>query len=369
MRKEIVHRGTLKPDKRKGYWTCRGTIPIRGATGVARRRTEIGARDSFASKAACQAECNRLNAYYEQMAIQVGKVMTFAEAWQAYVDSGKPMPKYSDKLLDVFGLMNVRDITDDVMIAESKRFGIAQSPQTLKRHYYMPVMAILGMASKSRACDRPNFTLPKGYSEVKNSRTPPPDEWYKQVLAVLPHKLQALLVYLTIHGRRLGEAMAIQWKDVDLERNTIEVGKTKNGEPILVVLHPMVASLVQSLDRSDKYIFGYRPGQYGGDAARKLLKESCERHGIPYYSPHVLGRHAFARRMLKKGYSLQYVKDAGGWKTLDVLSKHYGHLAHAETSRAIHDSAEGLVDMISGVQGATVGMATTLELKAIPAKP
>lgn len=372
MSKKIVHRGTLSPYKRsgeRGFWTCRGTIPVRGASGITRRRIELGARDSYSSKAECQADCNRLNAYYEQLALDTTKRMTFAQAWQSYVDSGRPLPKYSERLLNTFGLMDVKDITNDVMIEKAKGFGIKRTPQTLKRHYYMPVVAILRMASKSRACDVPSFTMPDGYSEVRTHKRPPPDEWYKQVLPLLPIKLQALLVYLTIHGRRLGEALSIEWKDVDFDQGTIEVDKTKNGDRILVALHPMALSLIQGLDRKTKYVFGYKPTQYGGDAARKLLKEICDRHGIPYYSPHVLGRHAFARRMLKAGYSLQHVKDAGGWKTLSVLSSHYGHLASAETSRAVHHSAAPLVGLLESCAGDQLGMEIESEASEISRKP
>ena len=156
------HRGMLQPNDRKGYWTCRGTVPVRTASGVARKRTEIGARDSFKTKAQCQAECDRLNAFYEQRALEDKKQMTFAEAWQSYIESGKPAPKYSARLLDTFGMMNVRDIDGDLMVRTQKTFGIKQTPQTLKRHLYAPVMAIMNIAAKSGVCAPPNFTLPEG---------------------------------------------------------------------------------------------------------------------------------------------------------------------------------------------------------------
>ena len=51
---------------------------------------------------------------------------------------------------------------------------------------------------------------------------------------------------------------------------------------------------------------------------------------MPYFSPHVFGRHKFATRFLEAGYSLQFVKNAGHWKTIRLVAELYGHLEKRE---------------------------------------
>ncbi len=76
---------------------------------------------------------------------------------------------------------------------------------------------------------------------------------------------------------------------------------------------------------------------------RRDVREACQAAGLDYYAPHEFGRHAFATRMLRAGYSLQYVKDAGGWKTIEVLSKLYGHLERKEWTAGVHSVGDGLL--------------------------
>ena len=40
--------------------------------------------------------------------------------------------------------------------------------------------------------------------------------------------------------------------------------------------------------------------------------------------------------MLRAGYSMQCVKDAGGWATIEMVSKRYGHLERKEVTAAVH---------------------------------
>lgn len=346
--KKSPPRSALAPYRRGTRWYCRGSIPIRVAGGFTTRRIETSAGEGVKTEAQCKARCDELNKHYDQVALDPFVSMSFAEAMNNYLDLGRPTPKYATRLLHHLGTMECREITDAVMIRVSKIIGIKPSPQTLKRHFYMPVAAILTLASKSKACPRPAFTLPRGYNEVQTPKKAPTDEWFAEVLPVLPPKLRALVLYLTLHGRRLSDALALTWDRADLDAGVVELGKkTKNGDKLQVTLLPIEIELWRTLPREREEVFGYAATTYGGDAARKLLKETCERHGLPYHSPHALGRHAFARRLLSNGFSLQHVKDAGEWKSLSVVSGHYGHLAHSETDRAVLESGDKLLGKLS----------------------
>lgn len=44
--------------------------------------------------------------------------------------------------------------------------------------------------------------------------------------------------------------------------------------------------------------------------------------------------------MLRAGYSTEYVRSAGGWATIEMVSKRYGHLEKREVTTAVHKVAD-----------------------------
>jgi site-specific recombinase XerD len=69
----------------------------------------------------------------------------------------------------------------------------------------------------------------------------------------------------------------------------------------------------------------------------KAARKAVEMAGMPYHGPHAIGRHSFATRMLRAGYSLHHVKESGGWATIEMVSQRYGHLAKREMTAAVHE--------------------------------
>jgi len=60
--------------------------------------------------------------------------------------------------------------------------------------------------------------------------------------------------------------------------------------------------------------------------------------------------------MLRAGFSLQYVKDAGGWKSIEVLSRLYGHLERKEWTQGVHEVGSAFLTAISTNSGGKVGV-------------
>ena len=78
----------------------------------------------------------------------------------------------------------------------------------------------------------------------------------------------------------------------------------------------------------------------GGWKRARLLENAPN----PSCSPHEIGRHAFASRLLRAGYSLQYIEGAGGWKTIEVVSQIYGHVERKEWTMGAHKVGDTLID-------------------------
>jgi hypothetical protein len=71
--------------------------------------------------------------------------------------------------------------------------------------------------------------------------------------------------------------------------------------------------------------------------------------------------------MLRAGYSLQYVKDAGGWKSIEVLSRLYGHLERKEWTAGVHKVGDAFIDDISPIYGGKVEVGPPLLSLSSPA--
>jgi integrase len=355
------------------YWAARGFVPIRQPDGsFARERKEHSIGGDTA--AARQAEVDKLNAAYEEQALYVP--LAFGQALANYVEHHS-VPIYAEKIADALGDYQCRAIDDTLMIDLSQKlFGPTPSPAYVNRHLYTPVLAILRMALKEKA---PQLTRPKGYKD-----SPPvsiPDKaWFQTVLPFMSADTKALVSMLTMHGRRLGDALGRVPADFSDRDGTLAIGRTKNGEPMLIDLHPHVAALIRAMPdwKTRRWLFRDGP-EADSNVRRDILKACVLASGhdeaiavavmlkptahkdlidglkVPYFSPHELGRHSFATRMLRAGYSLQYVKDAGGWKSIEVLSKLYGHLERKEWTAEVHKVGDTFLNDISPISGGEVG--------------
>lgn len=137
---------------------------------------------------------------------------------------------------------------------------------------------------------------------------------------------RALLATLAFAGLRLGEAVALQWRDIDLARKTLRVraSKTDAGERVvdlLPVLHEQLVEYRASLGDVDgsRLVFGTRKGkpQSRSNIRRRVLAKAVERANellakdevepLPVrLTPHSL-RRTFASILIAVGENPRYV--------------------------------------------------------------
>lgn len=337
-------RSTLAPyfHKKRKKWYPRGTWPVLKEDGTIERKRDFNGTGSD-TRGACQAECDRLNAHYEQAARQGPKEQTFEEAVLTYLSTGGDGRFFHDRLLNAIGHYRVNEITDDVMRRVRDEVYPNAVPATVNRQLFTPVITVLHQAAKGKAW-KPDLTRPKGALKLKPAKSPA-DDWYVRLRSasaknVTGKRIWALLLLLSLHGRRPSDGFRNVPSDFDAKAGTLIIDKDKSGNPILVRLAPVVVEAILDTPWQDgPGLFGHYTFKNRRNAYRRL-KKLCEQAEAPYFTFHKAGRHKFAKRLLEMGYSTTHVTQAGRWADPRMVSQLYGHLAQNEVDDATRDTAE-----------------------------
>lgn len=151
-------------------------------------------------------------------------------------------------------------------------------------------------------------------------------------------KLAALILTAYHTGLRVGNLMALRWGDVDLERRTITVLKTKNGQPQVSALSERAAEALRTIpgQKPEALVFEGRAGRAFG--FRRLWARVCTEAGLPGRNFHQL-RHGCGHAMATAGVGQAQIMAAMGHRTL-TASARYMH-ANADDKRAVVDRVFG----------------------------
>lgn len=156
----------------------------------------------------------------------------------------------------------------------------------------------------------------------------PPSEHVALILGTVAAQHRGVIRLMRDAGLRVGEACALEWRDVDPARERVFVREAKTPSGVrwvqlgavpehLQVRRQFVRTLGEvptpPEGRASRRVF---PG--GPDAVRSAIARACEKHKLPRYSPHDL-RHLHASRLL-----------ADGWSPADVAAR-LGHSSPALT--------------------------------------
>lgn len=157
----------------------------------------------------------------------------------------------------------------------------------------------------------------------------PPAEHVAAILAGVPEQHAPLIRLMRDAGLRVGEACALEWRDVDTERERVFVREAKTPAGVRWVQLGVVPEHLQVRRRFVTTLGdvpvppdGARPTRrvfaVTTDAVRAAIARVCEQQGLPRYSPHSF-RHLHASRLL-----------ADGWSPADVAAR-LGHSSPALT--------------------------------------
>jgi integrase len=143
------------------------------------------------------------------------------------------------------------------------------------------------------------------------------------------------VLFLTLTGARVQEACDLRHPDVSLARAEVILRHTKNGSSRRVKLAPVLMQALEMLLAEDGAPEDRVLGYGSRWSVNTAIRRACARAKIPYLSSHIVGRHAFAARLLGEGHSLRLVQEAGAWRTARMVSDHYGHLERSHVDNAV----------------------------------
>jgi len=328
----LVHR------PKSPYWIMRGTI--RGL----RLEESTGTDDKKIAeeiRAKREAELLRESIYGRRA------TATFAQAALSYLEQGGST-RYLNKIIAYLGTAALARIDQDAIDRGARTLYPNVSNSTRIRQFYGPVSAVLRHAARRGWSSTPIIERPKTPRPRVRSLTL--DEANRLIDACGDH-LRPLVIFLIYTGARAGEALWLDWRDVDLDRGHVIFPKTKNGEARGVPLPQRVVDALTVLPQRKGEVFRRPDGlpyqrpegddeenHSAGSRIKTAFRGACRRAGIKDFHPHDC-RHVFATWHYAYNRDLTALMRLGGWRDIKSVMR-YTH-ANVDELRNTMDRLPG----------------------------
>ncbi len=325
--------------------TAKGTVTVWYITGTCPlTREQFRTSTRCHRKSDAEAFLARLQDQQREKAkFGIAGVATFGEAVVEYLAKGGEA-RYLTPLTIYLGDTALRSITDQHLTRGAAKHYPKAKPSTLIRQWYGPFQSVWNAAVKARMAAPHEWAKPK----VPKRKLPeiPNDEWLWTILKACTRLQQrAAIVYMSFSGARASEVVQIKCRDYDPARSLVILTDTKTDEPRVTHLPAFVNDALRMLpqDDPDAPLFGYAT-RY---SLTRILRRAAKRAGVPYFSPHKVGRHLFAKRFLASGNSLRELMEGGGWASVHAVMM-YAHLERgrvAEAVKSVSTSVGSIADL------------------------
>jgi len=314
------------------HWIIRGTIRgirVEESTGTSDKRIAEEIRAKREAELLAQSVYGRR------------ATATFAEAALSYLEQGGAS-RFLEPIIRHFGTSPLAQIDQDAIDKGARKLFPNATAATRNRQFYTPTSAVLHHAARRGWCSRPIIERPEAGSE--RVRWLSLEEADRLIENAADH-LQPLLIFLFYTGARMGEALWLDWRNVDLQRAHVAFEKTKNGEPRGVPLHPRVIAALANLPHREGEVFRRPDGapyerpkggedHSAGSRISTAFRAACRRAGITDFSPHDC-RHTWASWHYQTNRDLGALQRLGGWKSVRMVMR-YAHTNVAELGHTIN---------------------------------
>ena len=284
----------------------------------------------------------------DDASIEQGQEITFRELCRAYLATqydGADMQL--KKWIDTFGDRSAWDIQpDELARAGELMIQHGYAPSTVNRNLSQ-IGSVYKWAKSKRMTPR-GFISPTinqhRYDEPIRHVEVTDSEIRKLIdaAALVRDRRFAVLVRLLVDsGARRGEVLERRWRDIDLDKRQIHVGKTKTGVPRVLFFSPETEIKLRRIwpeaERlPDRLLFESKRAPGAVTNYRKAWLKVAKAIGRPDLRMHDL-RHHRAKQLLEAGVTIGVAAQALGHSSL-ILQRRYGHLETHTTRAAIERS-------------------------------
>lgn len=302
--------------KRGKVWHYRGSVAgrrLRGSTGTADK--DIAQRIAADKEAAA----------WKRNLDGPEAVLTFAQAAMLYRQAGKAtrfLPRIEDHWKDTL----VKHITPGAIRQSAVTLYPNASAATRNRQAIVPTQAVINHAAEAELCPRIKV---RRFPVATKAKVPADWPWIQAFMAHANPHLGALACFMFLTGARISEALAVEWRDIDLSAGRATIRQTKVASERNAHMPPaLVAAIanIQSNRNPDDTVFKYS----SRDTAKPQWRKAIKRAGIKPLSFHSC-RHGFATAALRNGIDIITVAKLGGWKSAEHVFKTYGHALDDDT--------------------------------------
>jgi len=223
----------------------------------------------------------------------------------------------------------------DIPIGEIRRADVSAILQSISEHTSGPT-ANRYLALLSGAL---SWAVNEGHLEVnplrgikRNKENPGRLRWLEpreaeRLLNECQHNPRLFMFTATAlyTGMRRGEIERLRWQDINFERDTITIPKSKTGEGRTIPLEAPLKRLLETWSRTGELVLG-------SFTHKKAFMTACRRAGLQDFHFHDL-RHTYASWKAMAGVDPLTLSALLGHKTLAMV-KRYAHLAPEHLERA-----------------------------------
>jgi integrase len=290
-------------------------VSVNRSTGTSDRRTAQGLLNTWREEA-------------RRLAVNGHKpdVPTFAVAVASYLKADRSH-RFIDPLLEHFAETTLASIDQKAIDDAAVELYPDATAATRNRQVYSPVSAILRHAGVVIVIRRP-----------KGAQGTPRTAWLDQreAFALMSASdaqgatFGALVKLLFYTGARLGEALALEWSDVDLDRFQVVLRQTKTQDERTAIVPQIVIDAIEALPRNDRVFYPFTRGSH----LYSLLADAAEVAGvtIPRRLGFHIARHTWANWMRRyAGLDTAALVETGAWRSRKAASV-YEHLDASEES-------------------------------------
>lgn len=223
----------------------------------------------------------------------------------------------------------------DAIKSERKK---GRSPKYIKNSWMFVAASIEEAGAK-----RPEVTL---YAPESNERAFLTHEEIDKFVEGIKGKPVEIPALLCLSSLRRSELLALDWKNVDLEKQVLYVkgatvrgkngmvnkpqNKSKKSRRAVPIIPPLLEALQAVEDKTGSVV------RMSADTALRQVKQVCQEAGITVVDLHGL-RHSFASLAYHLEIPEMIAAEIGGWEDLATMHNIYTHIAKSDIAKRSQD--------------------------------